>query len=112
MAVRTGLAVEGPQETDGVPERAGDIKAAYDKAASSLLDSVVGNWKDETLLIEDEMYGQKWKRGFTLKVLIDHEIHHRGQMTVLMRKAGLTIPGIYGPSKEEWKKFGMKEPEI
>ncbi|MCK4657684.1 MAG: hypothetical protein KAT85_11650, partial [candidate division Zixibacteria bacterium] len=39
-------------------------------------------------------------------------IHHRGQMTVLMRQAGLKVPGVYGPSMEEWEHFGMKKPEI
>ena len=35
------------------------------------------------------------------------EAHHRGQMTVLMRQAGLTVPGIYGPAQEEWAAMGM-----
>lgn len=33
-------------------------------------------------------------------------------MTVLMRQAGLVVPGIYGPSKEEWANFGMESPQI
>ena len=37
-----------------------------------------------------------------LMTLINHQNHHRGQMTVLMRQAGLTVPGVYGPAKEEW----------
>ncbi len=112
MAGRTGLSVKGPAETDAVPGTADEIRAAYDTAASSLLEQITGNWNDETLGTEDEMYGETWKRGFTLKVLIDHEVHHRGQMTVLMRQAGLKVPGIYGPSMEEWEQFGMKKPEI
>ena len=32
--------------------------------------------------------------------LINHQNHHRGQMTVLMRQAGLTVPGVYGPAKK------------
>jgi hypothetical protein len=64
------------------------------------LEEVTKNWKDETLQIVDEMYGEKWPRGLTLRILIDHEIHHRGQMTVLMRQAGLKVPGIMGPSRE------------
>jgi uncharacterized damage-inducible protein DinB len=28
-------------------------------------------------------------------------------MTVLMRQAGLRVPGIYGPAKEEWEEHGM-----
>lgn len=33
-------------------------------------------------------------------------------MTVLMRQAGLTVPGIYGLSKEEWANLGMEAPKM
>ena len=112
MLAKTGLNPEGPKENESVPDSAEEIKKAYDLASGSLLNQVTENWNDESLLVEDDMYGEKWKRGMTLKILIDHEIHHRGQMTVLMRLAGLRVPGLYGPSKEEWSQFGMKEPEI
>ena len=102
----------GPAETDAVPGTAEEIRAAYDAAASSLFEQITGSWNDDTLGTEDEMYGETWKRGLTVKVLIDHEVHHRGQMTVLMRQAGLKVPGVYGPSMEEWEQFGMKKPEI
>jgi uncharacterized damage-inducible protein DinB len=46
-----------------------------------------------------------------LQALISHEIHHRGQMTVLMRQAGLKVPGIYGPAREEWAAYGMPAQE-
>jgi len=36
-----------------------------------------------------------------------HQTHHRAQMTVLMRQAGLKVPGVYGPSREEWSQMGM-----
>ena len=48
-----------------------------------------------------------WKRGGVLASLVNHQIHHRGQMTVLMRQAGLAVPGIYGPAREEWAKMGL-----
>ena len=44
--------------------------------------------------------------GLVVFYLIAHQGHHRGQMTVLMRQAGLVVPGIYGPSREEWAAFG------
>jgi uncharacterized damage-inducible protein DinB len=53
------------------------------------------------------MYGEQWTRGFVLQALVAHQTHHRGQMTVLMRQAGLPVPGMYGPSKEEWAAMGM-----
>ena len=37
------------------------------------------------------------------RLLIQHQAHHRGQLTVLMRQADLKVPGVYGPSKEEWE---------
>ncbi len=112
MGNRTGLNVKGPAENSPVPDTAKKIKDAYDEAASSLLGEVANKWDDDTLQKTDEMYGETWKRGLTLRILIDHEIHHRGQMTVLMRQAGLKVPGIYGPAKEEWDQFGMKEPGV
>lgn len=112
MLGKTGLKPDGPDEKEPVPETAGEISRAYDLAASSLLKQVSENWSDQTLEIEDEMYGEKWKRGITLQALINHEIHHRGQMSILMRLAGLKVPGVYGPSRDEWAQFGMKPPEI
>ena len=58
-----------------------------------------------------DMYGQKWKKKFILQVLITHQIHHRAQMTVIMRLLNIPVPGIYGPSKEEWTQFGMTPQE-
>ncbi len=110
MGNKTGLDVKGPAENASVPDTALKIKGAYNEAASSLLEEVTNKWSDETLQKTDELYGETWKRGLTLRILIDHEIHHRGQMTILMRQAGLKVPGIYGPAKEEWEKYGMKEP--
>jgi uncharacterized damage-inducible protein DinB len=55
-----------------------------------------------------EMYGEKWTRAQALAGLLKHEIHHRAQITVLMRQAGLKVPGVYGPAKEEWVSYGMQ----
>jgi uncharacterized damage-inducible protein DinB len=112
MAARVGIKVDGPGEKEPVPTSAAVIQRAYDKAAKSLLEEIKSNWNDETLLQEDDMYGSMWTRSFTLFVLIGHEIHHRAQMTILMRQAGLRLPGIYGPALEEWSDYGMGAPTI
>ena len=91
-----------------MPETACGIKKAYAAVSNELLDRVKADWDDTTLQIEDELFGEKWKRGITLLILIKHEVHHRGQMTVLMRRAGLKVPGFYGPSKEEWVNQGAE----
>lgn len=112
MANRTGLKVIGPKEDAPLPNIAFEIMDGYDVAAKSLFEQIRENWTEVDLQVEDDMYGEKWSREFTLRVLREHEIHHRGQMTILMRQAGLEIPGLFGPSKEEWAKFGMEEPKI
>ena len=56
---------------------------------------------------EVPMYGEVWKRGVGLSVQVHHHIHHRGQITLIMRQAGLKVPGLYGTSKEEWEAMGI-----
>jgi uncharacterized damage-inducible protein DinB len=112
MMNRTGLEVRSPKESDPVPTSAAEIIKAYDTAVHALTDQITAQWTDESLQVEDDMYGATWKRGLTLGILMNHEIHHRGQMTVLMRQAGLPVPGVYGPSKEEWVDYKMEPPAV
>ena len=101
-----GLKIDAPGHDQECPTRASEIASAYEKAAKSVTEEVKKNWTDETLEQTDEMYGETWARGLTLFYLMAHQTHHRGQMTVLMRQAGVPVPGVYGPSKEEWAAFG------
>ena len=110
MMGRTGLKVSSVAESAPIPATAKEIADRYRKVSAELLDELKKNWTDATLTETDDMYGMTWVRHDTLRILIDHEIHHRGQMTVLMRQAGLTVPGVCGPSKEEWSQFGMTAP--
>jgi uncharacterized damage-inducible protein DinB len=111
MMERTGLKLAGPGPEAPVPASAQAIVDAYEKAAGSLPEAL-GAWTDASLQIKDDMYGDQWKRGITLFALIAHQAHHRGQMTVLMRQAGLRVPAVYGPAREDWPSMGMAAPEI
>jgi uncharacterized damage-inducible protein DinB len=108
MLGRTGLEPDGPDIGDPAPTRAADMVAAYDRASASVLEQVTQHWTDGMLEDTLEMYGDRWTRGNVLESLIRHEAHHRGQMTVLMRQAGLPVAGPYGPSREEWTAYGME----
>lgn len=107
MGGHMGLSVNAPSENSEEPKEIEKIILAYEIAAKSLEAEVQSKWNDAMLLEVIEMYGEKWRRGDALSSLIRHEIHHRAQMTVLMRQAGLKVPGIYGPAKEEWADIGM-----
>jgi len=109
MMSRTGLELGG-EGHEPPPAMAADIAAAYETESAKLMAAIKADWDDATLEVMDDMYGMQWSRGQTLGVLMGHEMHHRGQMSVLMRQAGLVVPGICGPAKEEWAQFGMEAP--
>jgi uncharacterized damage-inducible protein DinB len=99
--------VEAANEHTPQPASAAAIAGAYQAGAAAVEKAVTTTWKDADLPVEIDMYGEKWTRAMTLRAIIQHEVHHRGQMTVLMRQAGLRVPGIYGPAREEWAVYGM-----
>jgi uncharacterized damage-inducible protein DinB len=110
MMGRVGLTLDSPADDSAPPSSASSIAAAYERASGSLLDHIRESWSDATLEVEDDMYGDRWVRGYTLHALLAHQSHHRGQMTVLMRQAGLTVPGVAGPAREEWSALHMPPP--
>lgn len=111
MAHRTGLKFKTAENDSSIPATVKEIFNAYKEASENLISEIKSRWNDETLFVEDDMYGEKWKRGKTLSVIVNHQIHHRAQLTLVMRLLGLKVPGIYGPSKEEWAEYGMTSKE-
>lgn len=67
-------------------------------------------WKDDTLSQIQKAFGREETNAQILMGLIKHIIHHRGQLTVLIRQAGLKPFGVYGPSKEDWVHLGVENP--
>lgn len=98
LPAEIGLKVAAPEGE--APAAMAEIIAAYEGAAASLLTQLEA-WTDADLLTEDTLWGMLvWKKGYSLQALEMHQAHHRGQMTVLMRQAGLRIPEFYGPTLE------------
>ncbi len=110
MMKQVGLPLSSVDHESLPPKTASAICAGYEAAMTELTAAIKDSWDDATLESVDDLYGEKWARGLTLTILLNHEIHHRGQMTVLMRQAGLKVPGIYGPAAEEWESMGMLKP--
>lgn len=87
------------------------------KTRQELLDTFDKGWKDTKKALEqgtDEEFMKPWsllnngKAIFTMPkvavlrgVIINHMIHHRGQMTVYLRLNDVPVPGLYGPSADE-----------
>ena len=79
-----------------------------------LFDSKVAEGRAAIEATDDEAFLQPWtlRKGdhviFTLPrvavmrtMLLNHIIHHRGQLTVYLRLTGAPVPGMYGPSADE-----------
>ncbi|QBP43004.1 DinB family protein [Paenisporosarcina antarctica] len=111
MMSRVGLDFEGPQHDAELPTAASEIARGYRKSNQAFTEAIRTQWKDANLSDEHDMYGEMWSSATTLNVLVKHQIHHRGQLTLLMRQAGLPMIGVYGPSREEWAFYGGEIPK-
>lgn len=97
-----GLQIPAPGKETPRPDSMAAITAKYEE--------VIEAYKNEAIQLTDEKMAEEIQgfmgpvaRGKFLRALIDHQNHHRGQMTVLLRQAGLPVPGVMGPTKEMQK---------
>lgn len=111
MIGKTGLQFNATPHDAAQPSSATEIANAYKESSDAFVQAAKEQWTDESLLDEKDMYGETWSVATILQILLFHQTHHRGQMTVLMRQAGLAVPGMYGPSREEWLAYGGEAPE-
>ena len=111
MPFRAGIIDADFLDQKPIPESLDEIISTYRKQSSELIKLLQEKWTDSDLTDTTEVYGQQWERRKILSVLVKHQTHHRGQMTTLMRLQHIEVPGIYGPSKEEWSTYGMKPQE-
>jgi uncharacterized damage-inducible protein DinB len=114
MPPHMGLAIAGfpgePCQT-APPATMQEIMGIYTAVSDSLL-AEIAKLNNMAFAALYDFYGMKWTGAFALQVLVTHQVHHRGQMTVLMRQAGLAVPGTIGPAKEDWAAMGAPEPAV
>ncbi|MGA2613330.1 MAG: DinB family protein [Spirochaetia bacterium] len=96
-----GLEIGTPPRGTEAPGSANLIADAYQRAAAALGEQARSKLTDAQLAREIDLFGRSVTIAAALQTLIRHQIHHRGQVAVLMRMAGLVVPRIYGPSREE-----------
>ena len=95
----------------------GEYKQISATTRQQLLDAFDANIKDARASIagmSDEEMMKAWalrngdtvimsmpKVGVLRVILMNHWIHHRGQLSVYLRLTGAAVPSIYGPSADE-----------
>jgi uncharacterized damage-inducible protein DinB len=101
---QASLQFDAPTSKSEAPSTAKGIADSYNTVSEAAIAAVQAQWTDATLQEQRLMFGRfEWPVSEIITRFIRHQVHHRGQLTVLMRQAGLVVPGIYGPSKEEWE---------
>ena len=99
---QVGLALETKLNPKDTPDTIQEIIEQYKNTIENVTKVVQENLSDEKLQQEVDSHGQAVAIGALLRMMVDHQTHHRAQMQVLLRQAGLPVPGVMGPTKEQW----------
>ena len=81
--------------SENVPSSAKEIAETFKKVSSTAIKAVEDQWIDESLKDVQVAFGREETNAQILMGLIKHIIHHRGQVTILMRQAGLKPFGVW-----------------
>ena len=98
--------VDGPSYTPPKIENGKQLLAAFDKGAGearAALEKATDadfavNW---TLLAGGQTIFTMPRIACIRGMVLNHLIHHRGQLTVYLRLLNVPVPGLYGPSADE-----------
>lgn len=93
------LQIPAPGPDMAMPNSMQEITEYYEHVVEAYLQEV-SKLTDNQLLEEVPAFGGTMRLGKLLRKLVDHQTHHRGQMTVLLRQAGLVVPPVMGPTAE------------
>ncbi|MFC5466108.1 DinB family protein [Lederbergia graminis] len=107
-----GFKIDTDYDGENVPTSAVDIANTFKDISALVPKLLEQQWTDESLLEVQIAFGREETNTQILMGLIKHIIHHRGQVTVLMRQAGLKPFGVYGPPKEDWIHLGVENPPL
>lgn len=86
---------DNPVPSDAWPDTVAGMTAAFRRSHAALVQAVASKdeaWIDEAI----DFYGNPWTRMELLNLMLRHEAHHRGQLSILMMVAGGQPPTIYG----------------
>ncbi|WP_064094135.1 DinB family protein [Rossellomorea aquimaris] len=106
---QVGVTFEVPDLRKDAPTSATEISETYKLVSDRLTEAVSEQVSDEKMNEMVNLFGMDMPVQAVFRLLIQHQVHHRGQLTALMRQAYLKVPGVYGPSKEEWEAMNAQK---
>jgi uncharacterized damage-inducible protein DinB len=95
---KPGAAAPKPTREELLEEFDSNVNLALDALRNAHEDALHAPWQ----LRRSGRVIETHPRSFAIRYfVIDHLIHHRGQLTVYLRMLGVPVPGLYGPSADE-----------
>lgn len=97
---------QAPQFNQAAAKNAAELVPAFD-ASLDRARQVLGGATDEELMAEwvlmngDEEIWRVPRLALLRMLMLNHQYHHRGQLTVYLRELNVPVPSIYGPSADE-----------
>src|SRR5262249_41977094 len=97
----------GPKHPQSQNEIIEAHKAGLDKARGALAQVDDGKAQGTFNLMKDGQVIRSFPRLAVYRnFLLNHVVHHRGQLTVYLRLLDVPLPSVYGPSADEGPVFG------
>jgi len=78
-----------------------DANVAGSRAALAQIPADTLDAAYRVLKPDGSLFFEGTRRSILRGVLMNHSIHHRGQLTVYLRENDVPLPSIYGPSADE-----------
>lgn len=107
-----GIKTNKVENTINVPSSAKEIAETFKRVSEEASKAIELQWTEESLGQMQKAFGREVTNAQILMGLIKHIVHHRGQLTILIRQAGLKPFGVYGPPKEDWIHLGVENPPL
>ncbi len=100
---QVGLIFEIPDLQKETPKSAAEISETYKTVSERLTQEFSEQVSDEKMNEMVNLFGMDMPVQAVFRLLIQHQAHHRGQLTVLMRQADLKVPGVLALAKKNGK---------
>ena len=75
-----------------------NLKKAVSVLESASDDTLAANWR---MKVGDEVVIEGPRNALLRRWLLNHMIHHRGQLTVYLRENDIPVPALFGGSADE-----------
>lgn len=93
--VAAGTFAELPDEVDALPDLL-SVAGLYETRFAAIVESLITITGDQLVRVLDYRGVVRMPALGFVQLALNHTIHHRGQLSVYLRSAGVSVPPIYG----------------